>query len=514
MLKRILALFSVALCFLVAAVAAAQTTTAPALKGPLLKTKPPILITARYTSFRPATHGYKFANSFANNFVSELDIRTDGLCGGMAWSALDYWAAGKTIPQQTYEPAEGSVLRDYIYDRQVNSLADNADKWAELLVNPGGARNDEFWRWGLEGKPGGRIDELKKLIDAGKPAAIGLLGCSEGCKGDHQVVAYGYDLGRYKGDLGANMNDFRIFIYDVNFPGEELTLRVDTANKKYYYEQRPDQNWRTYFVDSKWRARTPPNVGLYPREVLLTFKTGEDDLRGGNDNVHAVLTTNTGRQLRFNNINRGKRWISYSSQTIALPLPNDVAFENISSLRLETTFGGGVGGDNWDLDRLVVEKSDSSGRSQMFARAGSPLVRFTGSKKNETWSFSAGGRELAVTFWTGGDDLRGDNDNVHFILLLRNGSERRFNNVNERRKWANGTAKTVYLPMPAGVVFEDIVGFRLETTFSGGMGGDNWDLNKVRIDTRGDGSDRKLYEVEGSPLFRFTGDQKTRTWRF
>src|SRR5262245_8036230 len=90
--------------------------------------------TSHHTSFDPAVHGFKFSNTFVNNPV--FDVRTSGLCGGMVYSALDYYSAHMTVPQQDYEPSEGTPLRSYIYGRQVNSLERNLDKWAELKVNP------------------------------------------------------------------------------------------------------------------------------------------------------------------------------------------------------------------------------------------------------------------------------------------------------------------------------------------------------------------------------------------
>lgn len=343
--------------------------------------------TIHRTDFKPEVHGFKFANTFVNDAIPALDVRTSGLCGGMVYSTLDYYYARVTIPQQDYEPAEGSRLRDAIYARQVDSLTRNLDKWAELKVNPFGSRNDEFWRWGVQGTGGGRLAELRAAIDAGRPAPLGLLGCNEGCKGDHQVLAIGYDAGRYRGDLGANMTDLKIFVYDPNFPGRTMTLRVDPQAKKYYYDEDRASNWRTYMVDAKYSRATPPSVPLPPRELLLTLRTGGDDLRGGNDNVNAVVLLAGGRELRFDNVNRGRRWINDSERTVSVELPAGTAWASVKGVRLETTFGGGIGGDNWNLDRITVERRDGSGRATLMTRAGAPLVRFTGDRKRETFAF-------------------------------------------------------------------------------------------------------------------------------
>src|SRR5215472_17393503 len=66
-----------------------------------------------------------------------------------------------------------------------------------------------------------RIEELRSFIDRGTPVPLGLQG--DGNTGNHQVVAVGYDMGRYRGDLGAFETDFKIFIYDPNHPHQTMT---------------------------------------------------------------------------------------------------------------------------------------------------------------------------------------------------------------------------------------------------------------------------------------------------
>lgn len=449
-----------------------------------------VVLQQKMTAFKPEVHGFKFANTFRNNFVSEFDIRTGGLCGGMVYTALDYFTANQPIPQQSWLPTEGSTLQSYIYNRQVKSLARNLHRWAEFHLNPGGARNDEFWRWGLEGKPGGRIAELKARIDKGQPVPLGLLGCNEGCKGDHQVLAIGYQIGRYKGDLGDNIADFKIFVYDPNFPNQMKTMVANVVDKKFQYEGDAGSNWRSYLVDPEWRVTKPPQISALQREVLVTMETGEDDLRGGNDNVNLMLYRSNGPELTFRNVNTGKRWIMNSTQTVAVELPLGTSYDQITGVKVQHTGPSSgvferVGADNWDLRSIRVETGDADGKRLLMRRSGSPAHRFTMAARDVLWNFGdiAAARELVALFVTGSDDLRGGNDNVHLVLLLRNGRTHRYENVNGRRKWENGASVTVRLPLPEGVTYAQISGVRVETTFSGGMGGDNWNLQWLNVGT-------------------------------
>ncbi len=49
------------------------------------------------TTFTPGQHGWHFDNDFVNQLLGGL-ITTHGLCGGMAYSSLDYYFNGIPIP--------------------------------------------------------------------------------------------------------------------------------------------------------------------------------------------------------------------------------------------------------------------------------------------------------------------------------------------------------------------------------------------------------------------------------
>lgn len=338
------------------------------------------------TRFNPAEHGFKFINRFKNIFISELNWTTGGLCGGMVYSALDYFHAGISIPQQNFMPAEGTTLQSYIYNRQVKSIESNLDKWIEYGFNPFGARNREFFNWGIE-FGNGRLGELRRFIDRGQPVPLGLQDCGDdckcpgGCPGNHQILAIGYDLGRYTGNINAYAEDVSIYVYDPNYPGEVLTLKPNVAGAMYCYVEKPNKRWRSYFVDAKYSTSSPPRIAEIPNELIMQFDTGNDDLRGGNDNVHVSLLLRSGKQIRFENVNGRKRWIDRSSQTVSRSIPSTLQVTDISSIKLETTLGGGMGGDNWNLNRLCVKARLNGTSHLLLDRSGNPLYRFTGDKR-------------------------------------------------------------------------------------------------------------------------------------
>jgi hypothetical protein len=338
------------------------------------------------TAFVPDADGLKFWNPFKNILIPGLDITTGGLCGGMVYTALDYYWANKAVPLQDYPPTLGTSLRTHLRSRQETSIWNNVDKWAELGFNPFGARNDEFWQWGLLSQ--GRVAELLAEIDAGHPVPLGLQSCSECEPGNHQVLAIGYDTGSYS-SVWKGYPNLKISVYDPNYPGETLTLRTNTSTRRWYYTERPERKWLTYLVDRNYSKATPPSHKSVTNGLVFRITTGGDDLRGGNDNLNIVVRLADGRSFRFDNANRSQRWINDSTEWVAVQLPSDVDPSSAETVTLETTFSGGLSGDNWNVDRLRVYDIDASQRGdERLDRSGDPLVRFTGSLKKRTYTLN------------------------------------------------------------------------------------------------------------------------------
>lgn len=349
-----------------------------------------------FSAFRPEVHGYKFANQFTG---VDASMRYGGLCGGMVYSSLDYFRARKPIPTQTYLPANRTPLQSYIFNRQNDAaLGTQLDKWMELRTNPFGWRDGEFFRWGLEGSRGGRIEELRQMIDGGNPAPLGLYegGTTDytGYKsGDHQVLALGYAMGRYRGDLGKNKQDYKILVYNPNYPNEKLTLVPDISRDCFFQVETGD-TWRTYFVDRKYSPKTPPDIADLAanepdgsiRHIYVSFRTGGDDLRGGNDNVSLTVNYADGTSQLFSNVNGGARWVDNYTETVPLVLNKPVRKSDIRNFMLTVSFGGGIGGDNWNLDNFWVTNGGDITLVCANCEPGAsfPLVRFTGDRRRFT----------------------------------------------------------------------------------------------------------------------------------
>ncbi len=476
-----------------------------------------VMAAPRMTAFDPARQGFAFSNTFHNDFVPALDIRTEGLCGGMTFVTLDYYFAKMPIPAQDYRPANRTALQSYLYNRQVEAIQISLDKWAELGFNPGGARNSEFFRWGLDGK--GRIAELRAFIDMGIPVPLGLQG-AQGYSGSHYVLAIGYDMGRYKGDFGSYQEDFKIFILDPNNPRKAKQLIPDFSRQLWRHADDKTTGWHSYFVVKNFQRKQPPTIvspaivnPVYPndglvRELLLTFETGADDLRGGADNVNVVMNVYDGTQQPFMIVNQGGRWIRDYSETVRLQLIKPVPLAQIKNLVISTTFGGGISGDNWDMKSLKVRVIGGGIDRRDFVKAGP--YRFSGQAQlavmmNPPPPTPAGmADKIELIFVTGNDDLRGGNDNVNVTLTFKDGVSQSFSNVNQSARWTNGQ-KNVVLNLNRAVQSNFLKTITISTTFGGGISGDNWDMKSFKAGLLGPG----VYKWTANFGFkRFTGGDR------
>ncbi len=201
------------------------------------------MATGMLEGFLPSTSGFRFANSFPHVPVRRIGIpgvisvpigdASNGLCGGMAFAARDYFEAGRPPPNDTTAPRKGPLF-DYLVDRLFDSFnLPLGPVWYLELMNPLLPDGETVWsRLGLA--PHGRAwrtvkEEWPKVraeIDAGHPCPLGLVRMKStnpfDLKENHQVLAYGYHL------VGNSLN---LHLYDPNQPGrDDVTMTLSLAS--------------------------------------------------------------------------------------------------------------------------------------------------------------------------------------------------------------------------------------------------------------------------------------------
>jgi hypothetical protein len=250
-----------------------------------------------------------------------------------------------------------------------------------------------------------------------------------------------------------------------------------------------------------WSSHVNVAQGDANRQILqlrAVIVTGGDDLRGGtgpNDNCSAIVTFTSGASVTIQNINDNAHWNNGETHTAVIPLPPGTTAGSISQFGLHTQFGGGISGDNWNVNQVTLIGS-LLGQATVpppivrtwVNSTGNPLVRFTGSVHDWSTGIAPTASDvgkaienLSLTIQTGGDDLRGGsgaNDNASVILTVK-GSQFTISNINQGAHWNNNETHVVPLNLPAGTKVGDITKFDLHTQFGGGIGGDNWNVNQV-----------------------------------
>ena len=212
-------------------------------RDPLSRERGPSISSRSVPGFLPSTSGFRFANDFPHIPVRRIGIpgvvsipigdAANGLCGGMAFAARDYFEAERPCPDDTSAPGAGSLF-DFLCDRLFDSfdlplgparylalmsplLSDGETIWSRMGLTPHG----RAWRMVRDEWPKVRAD-----IDAGHPSALGLIKVKSTdprqLKQDHQVLAYGYDV-----EDGI----LRLRLYDPNQPGrDDVVLSLPIAD--------------------------------------------------------------------------------------------------------------------------------------------------------------------------------------------------------------------------------------------------------------------------------------------
>jgi len=265
------------------------------------------------TEFRPDTHGFAFVNRWTLDYQEINDIRrqlregiggtrtflqtllvslrvapglrsaleeasaemTDwvdyaavepyGLCGGMAFAALDYYLAGVDVPRgaskghPTDETPEGKKLRDYLTKRLIDSLALNVGTflvWMAILHDTSGRGPFAGGAGRLRRESEKQWRKLKRTLKRGQPRPLGLVGTTDDPTQNHQVLAYGYD------DPGDGTGT--IWVYDMNCRGPGQAIEVDFREEVLKAEEECPSPLRGplrgFFCEKYVRERNPPRI--------------------------------------------------------------------------------------------------------------------------------------------------------------------------------------------------------------------------------------------------------------
>ncbi len=177
------------------------------------------------TNFSPPRDGFRFINRFEFNFpvkiplpfVGEVDLSNVvyGLCGGMCFSALDYFYSGDPVPDVSQVSEIEPKLFAYLCDRQLDSLGiPILLKVIRWMVSDDHYIGLHMTRY--------ELPKLRRRLDKGEPVVLALIrvrGLDDPTK-NHQVLTTGYEY-------DPDTKQMVLTLYDPNHPGKEPTLNMD-----------------------------------------------------------------------------------------------------------------------------------------------------------------------------------------------------------------------------------------------------------------------------------------------
>jgi hypothetical protein len=243
-------------------------------------------VTQQMTDFLPSKNGWPFDNTFKKvppfKLIGELRFgdASKGLCGGMVYSALDYYVAGMDLPpipledQSVYKsPLQGPIF-DYLGKRLFDSFDGPKGilNYIELMnphfpdflagdIYPASIPQSRAWRTIRQEWPA-----IKQKLDAGHPCALGLIRVqSDDVKRlgeNHQVLTYGYDL---VGD------DLTLYIYDPNFhENDHINLKLNIADPEQKMDIKYSDNGPVLcFFKTNYTFSMPPDSTTTPGRIIL-----------------------------------------------------------------------------------------------------------------------------------------------------------------------------------------------------------------------------------------------------
>jgi hypothetical protein len=272
-------------------------------------------------------------------------------------------------------------------------------------------------------------------------------------------------------------------------------------------------------------------------QLQLSVRTGNDDLRGGQDNLNVEVHFADGTMQVANNVNHGANWGNNSTNVVSVSLQRPVAPNQIRMIRLVHGARGGYippssrqtgamatpagpalapiyaaegiqSEDNWDMAQF---QAFGRGRGINVPIASFGFHRFTGSYPSLDINAQADvacptGNQvssLSFTFWTGDDDLRGGKDNLDITIHFADGTSQSEPNVNHGDRWPDGSTKGAEVLLSRSVTLDQIRSITLSTTFVGGPGGDNWNMASMQADALVNGTP---HTIATSGFHRFSAD--------
>lgn len=218
------------------------------------------------SDFDVQKYGFGFTNSFDSPFVMKTKLghismgQNAGLCGGMTFASLDYYAFSQSAPDALSDP-----IFTYLCERQTDSL--DLPGGVFLYMSWQTAADDSTMMFGRRIREGisyatlvTEWPKIRLLLDGGHVAPLGLIKTDSLSPKDlslnHQVLAYGYEL-------NEDAQILTLRVYDPNYPRDpDISLRLGTGNPDFFrpiiHSADAGHPIRGFFLSNYVEPKAPP----------------------------------------------------------------------------------------------------------------------------------------------------------------------------------------------------------------------------------------------------------------
>lgn len=295
-----------------------------------------------------------------------------------------------------------------------------------------------------------------------------------------------------------------------------------------------------------------PTVVVAPKsdnKIDIDFKTGGDNLevKDFQENLEIRIIIQNKADVILKDANKNQNWPNNSVRRVSILLPANITAEEIKEIQLYRIQRGSADNfkatiaDNWNLEsigatatimtngvkkiyefekivspeyrrplfRFVYERGNNETEGTRFKRA--LTLKTTPLPPGVNTGVPAQNAKLEINVRTGGDDLRGGNDNCNVVITFKsNPRKMQLTNIFNRRPQGGFTEKTITKELlnSQNMDINDIKEVEIHHTGGGGIGADNWDIDKIKITIIKEGITKVLVDKVGAPIHRFNGDQR------
>jgi hypothetical protein len=222
----------------------------------------------RVPDYELSQYSFGFVNSFDKPFSFQSSFgkislgKNAGLCGGMTFASLDYYATGRSAPDELTD-----ALYDYLCERQTDSL--DLPEGVIRYLSWQASYGDSTMMFGkriLEGISYSTLTtewpKIQALLDGGHLAPLALIKTDSSSPKElsknHQVLAYGYIANEQTQILTLQ-------VYDPNYPRDHnITLRMGMGNPDFFRPifhsaEMSESPIRGFFLSNYVEPKNPPD---------------------------------------------------------------------------------------------------------------------------------------------------------------------------------------------------------------------------------------------------------------